>query len=149
MEPQKTKPSLKERLDNLEVMVFGNRINAIGASLILGFLAKNNRFLLPEYRSFTDFFYELASGVTGFALCTATRGGIGTYNVYKRVKKHIEKHGHPDPRFLRKAMALDIYPFPFTGYCQIQGTYLACRNAGFLEDFYKIRKESRNIIPNF
>jgi hypothetical protein len=148
MELQKRTKFL-QALDNLETRVFGNRFNAIGASLFLGFVAKNNIFVSPETINWPHFIYELATGMAGAALCGRTQLGIGTYRVYKRVKGHIEKHGKPDPRFLRKAMALEVYPYPFTGYCQIQGTYLACRNTGFLEDFYKVKEESKNLLPNF
>jgi hypothetical protein len=149
MTTQKYKPKFREILDNLETRVFGNRVTVVGASLALGFVAKNNIFLGPETIDWSHFLYELSLGMAGTLLCARTRLGIGTYRTYRRVKEHIKKHGKPDPRFLRKAMALDIYPYPFTGYCQIQGTYLACRNTGFLEDFYKLREESKNLMPNF
>jgi len=78
-----------------------------------------------------------------------TNFGLSTLKYYKRTSAHIKKFGRLDRRFA-ETLIKGTENRKFTGYCQLQGLYLAAKRYGQLEIFYAAKSAvSNNVLPNF
>ena len=104
-------------------------------------LAENSLNAAPTLLSVSG----LSLGLLGIGL---TLNGRTTKKYYKKTRKHIELKGELAPEFIEKLIKKDGNG-KILGYCELQGIYLAARDTGNLDVFYRVKnKLSRNIIPN-
>jgi hypothetical protein len=131
--------NLNDILDKIYVGLAGDRISLIAKiGCIAGIYGVEND-------SWPCIFIEIASG----ALIGYTSFGLRTLEYYIRTSKHIQEHGKLDLRFGERLIK-GTENRKFTGYCQIQGLYLAAKKYNQLEAFYELKNSiSKNIIPNF
>jgi len=130
---------LNEIAEQLYVGLIGNRFNALSEIVIgTGFygLAADDSLVwgIPIWLGGLLFGYNLA--------------GVSTVIYFNRTSGHIKRFEKLDERFA-KAMIEGTENTGFAGYCQLQGMYMAAKKHGQLDAFYKARKWSNNIIPNF
>lgn len=139
--------TLKERLQNAEVGLIGNRVAILSTSMLVGgYGASLSSLITGNILLGVGYFIPTVIGamITGYTIC-----GTTTKKIYKRTRDHIKQFDTIDPNFFSTAIHPDAEK-KYTGYCQLQGMYLACRDAGKLEEFYRLKKEkTKNIIPNF
>jgi len=131
--------SLSQIVDNLYVGVAGDRVNLISKAgmigSVYGIVTDDPLWLIPFWASFLMWSY--------------TTGGLSTLKYYRRTTKHIQKHDKLDLRFAKKLIK-GTENRKFTGYCQLQGLYLASKKYGQLDVFNEAKKSvSNNILPNF
>lgn len=131
---------LTEIVDQLYVGLMGDRVNlaskiTLAASTYGLIKYKDPLLLIPTGLGLIAFGY--------------TTEGLGTLKYYNRTSKHIKQFGKLDSEFA-KTLIEGTGNRKFTGYCQIQGMYLAAKKYGQLGAFYEAKKKySKNIIPNF
>ncbi len=131
---------LTEIVNQLYVSLMGDRVNLASkitlAAGIYGLIRyKDPLLLIPTGLGLIFFVY--------------TTEGLGTLKYYNRTSKHIKQFGKLDSEFA-KTLIEGTENRKFTGYCQIQGMYLAAKKYGQLDAFYEAKKKySKNIIPNF
>jgi hypothetical protein len=138
--------TLTEKINNLAVGLFGNRVSALG----LGIMIASHFYPAPnsiEHPVITGL-YGITS-TAGIMMYFYTGFGLPTLRIYKRTKQHIRDWKKLDHDFFIAYLGGDVRK-PFTGYCQLQGMYLAARDTGHLEEFRELkRKYSKNLLPNF
>jgi len=143
--------AIKEKLLNLETVLIGNRGVVLGISLAFGgtFAMYNEvKHVTPNLFLLGSYFLTAFSGavVGGYNNC-----GEGTVKIYQRTVEHLKEFRKIDKRFLLTCMEDDANK-KYTGYCQLQGIYLACRDYApeCLPEFYELKKQyTKNIVPNF
>ncbi|MGV8086088.1 MAG: hypothetical protein ACP5N1_00520 [Candidatus Woesearchaeota archaeon] len=131
---------LTEILDQAYVGITGDRVNLISKIVIIGSV------------------YELCEtgsriwgipAIISSALIGYTSYGLKTLKYYNRTSNHIKNFGTLDLTFA-KTLIKGTENKKFTGYCQLQGLYLAAKKYDQLETFYEAKKTvSNNILPNF
>lgn len=142
-------------VEGLHVCLIGNRIMAFGMlSLGASFYALTSgvEFLLPSDASALDILATTAvdsATIAGSFVLGYTHLGFGTLNLYNRTTAHIREHGGLEERYASTVFTSNSID-RVTGYCQIQGMYLAAAREGFADDFRRYQEMySNNIIPNF
>jgi len=157
----KVKKPLRQRIRELESAVIGNRFNLLSSTAIaVGIeLAGTGIYSLSlgDLETADGFFsISLLPTFFGSFLKLGAKSGRGTRELYIRTKKHIDKRGSLDPRFVKRLSqimnrkyeeASDVY-----GCCELQGAYLAAREAGpeSVKVFRKAKRAySEVVIPNF
>lgn len=135
---------LRERLEDLEVGLMGNRLSLFGNTFMIGGLAN-----YIYGGSIEQQILGLTGASFGFCFSGPSFCGISTLRAYRATKKHIELMGRIDDRFVEGLLGV-FSNNPIYGYCQLQGAYLAARKYGLGREFREIKKRvSRNKIPNF
>ena len=132
--------ALNDVINNLYVGLAGDRVDLIakiGAAGCISAAAISNSGLwvvpLPFF-----------AGLIGY-----TKLGLSTLKYYKRTSAHIKKFGRLDRRFA-ETLIKGTENRKFTGYCQLQGLYLAAKRYGQLDVFYAAKSAvSNNVLPNF
>lgn len=72
-----------------------------------------------------------------------------TVLAYERTKQHIQKFGRIDRRYLKTWLGHES-KYKITGYCQLQGMYLAAQEEGLTKEFAELKgTHTKNIVPNF
>ncbi|MBI5065747.1 hypothetical protein HZA97_05920 [Candidatus Woesearchaeota archaeon] len=138
---------LPDKVDNVYVSILGNRFNvmfqylSLSSAVLFYTFAELNSPVLATFSAYGSFLS---------AICSAwTCCGRSTPKYYKRTEEHIKKFGELRPRFLEKLISKTENK-EFTGYCQLQGAYLAARKHGQLGVFYDVKRRcSNNVLPNF
>jgi hypothetical protein len=131
---------LREIVDQLYVGVAGDRVNLISKIGIAGSLygmgvTESGLWILPFTISTIFFNYTLF--------------GLSTLHYYRRSTKHIQDHEKLDLRFA-KTLIKGTENRKFTGYCQLQGLYLAAKKYDQLDIFKEAKSSvSNNVLPNF
>jgi hypothetical protein len=134
---------LGELVDYALVATIGNRITA-GATIL-----SLNTFATYQIFGSLVGLLALTPLCVAFPLFGVTLAGTSTLEYYHRSVKHIKRFERLDHRFATTLIKGGENDAIF-GYCELQGMYLAARNYGQLDAFYKAKKEvSNNIIPNF
>lgn len=116
----------------LKYGVFGNRITAVGSAVTAGGIATmiNGLYCVSE-----DLIYGgLCEIMVGGIALLVTGFGIDTFQNYKKARKLIQKGDNLDGFF-----GSDKKEY----YCPRQGVYLAARDAGVKDLFWK----KYNLIP--
>jgi hypothetical protein len=150
---------LKDIINKIDVYLLGNRVTALGilamCAGIYGFInspavANPGKHIL---------WGKLIASLTfdaGFFLTGTTAAGLTTRKFYRKTMQHINEHGKLDERYINTILSYaGTEGFvecndQCTGYCQIQGIYLAARDMGQLDVFRECkRKNSKNWVPNF
>ncbi len=137
---------IKETLGSLEIRLLGNRLFALGMTLVTGGFSAS--FIYGLNSDTRNFFLSYAVGTVGAGLVGINVCGKFTLETYQRTKKHIKQYGEIRPQFFQE----DIKETNghICGYCHTQGMYLAAREYGQLESFRSNkRKYSKCLIPNF
>ncbi|MBR9704526.1 hypothetical protein GOV12_03885 [Candidatus Pacearchaeota archaeon] len=85
----------------------------------------------------------------GISIEIGTLAGVSTKKYYDKTLKHINLRGELTQEFVTTIINGSDNRWTW-GYCQLQGVYLAAKQSGELDTFYKVMKEhSKNLIPNF
>lgn len=143
--------TLSTLVKDLEVRLIGNKGTLLGASMILGgtislFTGSEG---LPERMHA----FSISSIYLGAMLLSLVKCGSTTSQYYWGVREHLQRRGNLDTSFLEKVFGQKFFPEKnslFFGYCDIQGAYLAAREAGQLDVFYDVKQRcTKNIVPNF
>lgn len=129
------------KLKDIETIVLGNRLTAASYALIAG---AYSRAIINNESDFISF----SAWSLGIFFAVATLGGYATYHHYKKALKHVAVKGKLEFDFLKKEIRIHGRN-KYLGYCELQGLYLAARDSGNEKMFRKLRKYSRNIVPNF
>ncbi len=146
----------KDKVLNLEAGLIGNRFAALGNSIMFGYYGAfaNEFWKVSEYHDFSAINSTMGFlGLTfaGAAISGYNAGGWSTKKIYNKTKKHVKRFGKIDERFFRVCLGDDSRK-KLTGYCQLQGMYLACRDYApeCLSEFYDLKtKHTKNMVPNF
>lgn len=140
--------TLKEKLQNAETYLVGNRVACLGAALLAG--GQLAIYIGGRTDPLTEVVQGLAT-IAGSLFTVSTRLGFSTMKTYRDTKNHLKKFNSIDRRFFETEIGPDKDK-NLAGYCPLQGMYLACRDAKpeLLPEFYRLKKEkTKNIIPNF
>lgn len=152
--------SLNELLNDARVAVVGNRVTLVSALLSALYSIGNAvAYAIPAWNEPVasalksgEFLYLSASalpGILGIGGLSRTKFGLGTLEFYKKTKRHIKTFGSLSPRFAGRAIKKTENKI-LTGYCQLQGMYLAAKELGQEEAFKEAKREFSNcLIPNF
>ncbi|MEI7718291.1 MAG: hypothetical protein WCI72_00355 [archaeon] len=148
--------TLKEKLLDLETRLIGNRFSILGESLLLGgYGAFANEVLnnisRDNYSGIIPAIGFCGLAFVGACLTGYTEFGRTTKKIYRRTKEHLGKFGKLDKDFFSTCLKTEADK-RYTGYCQLQGMYLACRDYApeLLPEFYQLKKQNtKNILPNF
>ncbi|TAL53435.1 MAG: hypothetical protein EPN86_04450 [Nanoarchaeota archaeon] len=142
-------------VEGLHVCLIGNRITAFGVlSLGASFVALSSgaEFPLPSDANFLDILKTTAvdsATIAGSFALGYSHLGFGTLELYNRTIGHIREHGKLEERYASTVFTSNSID-RVTGYCQIQGMYLAAAEEGFADEFRRYKEMySNNIIPNF
>jgi len=143
--------TLKEKLNEVEATLIGNRVTVLGTTLITSGLA-SLCIKAPSHPSFINIIPEFIIGSVGASFVGYTQFGGKMISIYKRTTKHLKRFNKFDERFFTTIVGNDS-SCKFTGYCQLQAMYLAARDSGNPEnvrEFAQLKKQyTRNIVPNF
>jgi len=143
--------TLKEKLNEVEATLIGNRISAISSACLL---AGAGSMAILGLDQATEVMGPILGPVMGVGLvgCSFTGFGSTMKKLYIRTREHLKKFNTLDPRFFKAMMELD-YGSWLLGYGQLQAMYLAARDSGnpeYLRQFHQLKREyTKNIIPNF
>lgn len=154
--------SLNELLNDAKVAVTGNRVTLASGLLAANFLYAAGSAIAHAIGAWNEpvasalkspeFLYLVASapfGTLGLRGLDYTRFGTSTLKLYRRTKRHIEQFGSLQPKFA-KGVIEKTENRAFTGYCQLQGMYLAAKELGQEEAFNEAKRGVSNcLIPNF
>ncbi len=103
----------------------------------------------PPLGTKLEFALGSALFLIGGCAASVTAFGESTRRFYEETKEHITQRGKLEPRYMRKLIERSENG-SLIGYCQLQGAYLAAREANQLEVFNEIKKQySNNKLPNF
>ncbi|MBI2672745.1 hypothetical protein HYX19_00645 [Candidatus Woesearchaeota archaeon] len=139
--------ALKDIVDRLYVGLMGDRVNL--ASKIIFAASTYSLIYGINHKTLPSFLFGYLGGYLSVSCFAYTTAGSGTLRYYNRTSKHIKQFRRLDPGFA-KTLIEGTENRKFTGYCQLQGMYLAAKKYGQLDVFYEAKKKySKNIIPNF
>ena len=139
--------SLKEKISKIGISLIGNRVTALGCSMLSGSLT--SLALSHEGQLLENHGLSMSLGYVGALLLLQTELGSNTSRLYEKTVNHIKKFGRIEERFFDKVVPVNDMASPWDGYCQLQGVYLAARDYDQLNDFNRMRSKSCNRIPNF
>ncbi len=132
--------TLTDFVNELYVGLAGNRVDLVGKIGFAGCICGAAITGFPEWILPLPLF----AGIMAYSYF-----GMSTLKYYKRTATHIKKFGELDRRFA-ETLIKETENQKFTGYCQLQGMYLAATRYGQLDAFYKAKSAiSNNVIPNF
>ena len=162
---------LKEPTKRAHFSLFGNRIAALGAALLIGGLGQQyaernitkciEKLSLDERNSYRETLDEIkkesnSANVKSGALANSgafifgiTSFGLTTSRIYNQTRRKIKNSGEIGERFFETAMGR-LSP-GYCQYCRLQGFYLAAKEEGKLDEFKKLKEKYGKgcIIPNF
>ncbi len=130
---------LSDIVEQAYVGLVGNRLNLLAK---VGLLISAYTFDSSAGQQWWEALMYASAGLMG-----ATVFGCSTLEHYVSARDQIRHYGRLDDRYARTLMEKN--KGCFSGYCQIQGLYLAAKKYSQLEVFMRAKKAySKNVIPN-
>lgn len=130
---------LKDKIEEIRVLTFGNRINFVAGASALCFLTHSISELSQE--RYKEALIYGALGAVSLLVNVSCEFGTNTLKTYIRAKEHILRNNELSERFANVLMRDGEY-------CDRQGLYLAAKRYGQIGVFSKVSKE-RGRIPCF